>query len=232
MKKLIDIPDDWYHKLKPVIESEEFIKIGKFIGAERKSKVIYPPGPEVFRAFNLTPYKDLKIVILGMDPYPTEYKGEPVACGLAFAPRNKDFTPPSLRMIYNRIKEDLYQDELTFPTDLDLHKWTEQGILLLNAALTVEKGKAGTHLQHWEWFTRKVLETISNENTGVIFCFWGKDAQKFKDCVNPKMHHVLTSTHPVSAVYKGGDWECNHFTEINRLCLLQYGEKIKWINWE
>jgi len=232
MKKLIDIPDDWYAKLKTVIESDNFINTGKFIGNERRTKIVYPPSSEVFRAFNLTPFSKIKVVILGMDPYPTEFNGEPVACGLAFAPRKRDFIPPSLRMIYKRIKTDLYSDELTFPIDMDLQKWAEQGVLLLNAALTVEKGKPGTHLSQWEWFTKEILKTISSQDTGVIFCFWGKDAQKFADCVDAKMHHILISSHPVSAVYKGGDWECNHFLEIDRLCILKYGETIKWMNWE
>lgn len=232
MQKLINIPDDWYYKLRPIIESDKFKALGSYIGNERKTKTIYPSPNEVFNAFNLTSFKDIKVVILGMDPYPTEFKGDPVACGLAFAPRNNEFVPPSLRMIYKRIKEDLYEDQLTFPTDMDLKKWAKQGVLLLNAALTVEKGKPGTHLKYWEWFTRLVLKTISENDTGVIFCFWGKDAQQFQDCIDSKMHHILTSSHPVSAVYKGGDWECNHFLEIDRLCTLKYGETIKWMTWE
>jgi len=229
VKKLIDIPDDWYQKLSPVLTSPGFRNIAEFISEERKNKVIFPHSGEVFRAFRETPFNKVKEVILGMDPYPTLHKDQPVACGLAFAPRFREFVPPSLRVIYSKIKETIYPDDLCFPIDLNLEDWAKQGVFLINAALTVEYQKAGSHLKVWEGFTRKVLQTISEETTGIIFCFWGKDAQKFKDCINPDMHWVLEAPHPVSAVYKGGNWDCNHFEEINKLLLVNHGEEIKWM---
>lgn len=163
-------------------------------------------------------------------PYPTEYKGEPVACGLAFAPRDTEFVPPSLRMIYNNLKATLYKDDLNFiDTDMDLHNWAKQGVFLLNAALTVEKNNAGSHLEFWRPFTERVIKTISENSSGVIFCFWGKDAQKFAPLVNSNAHHKLLASHPVSAVYKGSVWECDHFTEINRILLHNNGDHIEWL---
>jgi uracil-DNA glycosylase len=163
-------------------------------------------------------------------PYPNLYDGKPVASGLAFAPTDKRYVPPSLRMIYANLKNTVYKDDLNFPEDLDLEKWAQQGVFLINAALTVEHGKAGSHLQHWIHFTEYVLKAISEHTTGVIFCFWGKDAQRFAPMVNKKFHHVMLASHPVSAVYKGGTWECDHFTEINEILHRNNGEKIEWLS--
>lgn len=228
MNKLINIPDDWYSKLKHVIESPQFLELAKFINSERATKTIYPKKEEIFRAFNLTPYNSLRVIVLGMDPYPTEHRGEPVACGLAFAPRNRDFVPPSLRIIYNRIKEDLYPNDLTFPVDLNLESWAKQGVLLLNTALTVEKGKAGSHLKQWEFFTEEVIKVL-NEGFGNIFILWGNDAKKFKPLLNEKAHYVLEAKHPVSSVYSGSAWECNHFLEVNRILTMLNGDAIEWL---
>ncbi len=230
-QKRINIPDDWYSKLKDTVESKEFTNIAMTLKLARSKRTIYPKSDEVFKAFQLTPFGNIRVVILGMDPYPTEHKGEPVACGLAFAPRYTGFMPPSLRMIYKNLKDTIYTDTLNFPeTDLDLHKWAEQGVFLLNAALTVEKNQAGSHLSLWRPFTEQVIKTISENSSGVIFCFWGKDAQQFADLVNPKFHHVLKAPHPVSAVYKGGQWECDHFEKIDTILLHNNGDTIKWLN--
>lgn len=230
-QKVINIPDNWYNKLKDYIESDKFRKIALTVRDRRQKTQVFPKSDEVFKAFQLTPFNNIRVVIIGMDPYPTEYKGEPVACGLAFAPRYSEFVPPSLKQIYYRLKQTLYSEELNFlETDMDLHKWAEQGVFLLNAALTVEKGKAGSHLLLWKDFTETVIKTISENSSGVIFCFWGKDAQQFAPLVNSNAHHKLLASHPVSAVYKGGNWDCDHFEEINRILQHNNGEKIKWLN--
>ena len=231
MLKLINIPDDWYLKLKDYIESPKFRNMAVGIKTARQKTTVFPKPDEVFRAFQLTPFNNIRVVIIGMDPYPTEYKGEPVACGLAFAPRHRDFVPPSLRMIYNRLKKTIYADDLTFiETDLNLEEWAKQGVFLINAALTVEKGRAGSHLSLWKEFTETVIRTISENSSGVIFCFWGKDAQQFAPLVNGQAHHKLLASHPVSAVYKGGEWDCEHFEEINQILLHNNNEEIKWLN--
>jgi uracil-DNA glycosylase len=228
MNKLINIPDDWYVRLQPTIESSEFMELAKFIAEERKTKQIFPLREEIFRAFQLTPYMKTRVTILSMDPYFTEYKGEPVACGLSFAPRNRDFVPPSLRIIYQKIKETCYPDDLAFPIDLNIENWAKQGVLMLNSALTVEKGNAGSHLKQWDFFTKAVLEAL-NELPGHIFVLWGKDAQKYKKYLNPESQYILECSHPASATYTGGRWECDHFTEINRILQLYNGETIDWL---
>lgn len=229
MTKLINIPDDWYSRLKPVIESKEFYDLAMWVAEERKTKTIYPLKEEIFRAFQLTPYSKVRCVILGMDPYPTEYQGLPTACGLAFAPRNRNFIPPSLRMIYQAIKSTCYPDDLTFPLDLNIEKWAEQGVLMLNTALSVEQEKAGSHLDKWQFFTKAVLEVL-NEIPGQIFVLWGKDAQKYKQYLNPDSQYILECKHPASAVYSGGTWECDHFTEINRILKIYNGDGINWLD--
>ena len=228
MNKLIDIPDDWYIRLKHVIESPKFRELAMFLAKERETKNIYPKREEVFRAFQLTPYSSVRCVLYGMDPYPGLHKGEPVACGLAFAPRNRNYTPPYLRMVYNRIKEDLYPNDLTFPVDLNIEKWAKQGVLLLNTALTVEEGKSGSHLELWKEFTTEVLKAL-NDGFGTIFLLWGNDAKKFKPLINEKAHYVLEAKHPVSAVYAEVTWECNHFLEVNRILQTLNGDSIEWL---
>jgi uracil-DNA glycosylase len=230
MKKLIQIPDCWYTELKHVIESKEFLELGKFIAEERKTKTIYPYPNEVFRVFNEVPLKDVRVFLSGQDPYPTEYKNEPVACGLSFAPRNKEFVPPSLRIIYNNIKTTLYDDNLVFQDDLDLTTWTKQGVFLLNAGLTVEKGRAGSHLRHWEFFTKEVIKVLSKQ-TGIIFMLWGKEAQKTMSLIDTSTNHVLVANHPASSIYSKEDWNCNHFKRVNEIITLNNGPEyqIKWL---
>ena len=229
MNKLINIPDDWYRNLKPIIESDYFKQLAAFLRDRRAKISVFPEPQNVFRAFNMTPLSEVRVVIIGMDPYPTLYNNKPVACGLAFAPADRNFVPPSLRMIYKNLKNTVYKDDLNFPEDLNLEEWAKQGVFLLNAALTVEHNRAGSHLNHWIQFTETVIKTISETTTSVIFCFWGKDAQKFAPLVNKKFHYVLTASHPVSAVYKGGEWDCDHFLQIDEILIKNNGEKIKWL---
>jgi uracil-DNA glycosylase len=229
LNKRIDIPDDWYHKLKHFIESDKFTSLGRQIAEVRKTTTVYPPKEEVFKAFQLTPFRQVQVVILGMDPYPGVYQGKPVACGLAFAPRNTEFTTPSLRKIYDRVKEDFYMNELSFPVDLNLHKWARQGVLLLNTALTVEAGKSGSHMKLWSEWTEEVLKALNEHNTDVIFCFWGKDAVKHAHLIGEN-NIVLTSPHPMAAHYSGSQWDCDHFIKINEHLKKQNNHPIKWIN--
>lgn len=229
MQKLINISDTWYKRLQPTIESQEFLKLGQFIAEERKSVTVYPKKEEVFIAFNETPFEEVRVVLLGMDPYPNEYKGEPVACGLAFAPRDHEYLPPSLRIIYNTLKETLYSERLTFDSDLNMQEWAKQGVLLLNTALTVRKGKPGSHIPNWDFFTKAVINTL-NETTGLIFLLWGNDAKKFRPLINETNHYILECAHPASSIYKKGPWECNHFTRVNEVLKINHNEEIKWLS--
>lgn len=228
MKKIINIPDDWYNKLKHFIESEEMTKIASAVKERRKHTEVFPPSNEIFRAFQLTSYRDVRVVVIGMDPYPTLYQGKPVACGLSFAPRDRNYVPPSLRQIYKRIKEDFYKEDMLFDVDLDMEYWAKQGVLMLNAALTVEQGKPGSHMKLWKNWTQEVIFSLNEYSSGVVFCLWGKDAQAFES--NIGSHHiVLKAEHPMAANYAGRAWECDHFKQINKHLMGVNGDFIEWI---
>jgi len=228
LQKRIDIPNDWYAKLKHYIESEEFTKIAAYVKDRRTKTSVYPPSNEIFRAFQLTPYDNVRVVIIGMDPYPNLYADKPVACGLSFAPRIREYTPPSLKQIYERIKEDFYAEEMTFPVDLDIEYWAKQGILMLNAALTVEHTKPGSHMKVWANWTEEVIKALNEYSSGIVFCLWGKDAQSFETQIG-KHHLVLKAEHPVAASYQGRKWQCDHFKKINTHLMGVNGDFINWI---
>lgn len=222
------ITSRWDQVLCETLENPQFQTLGRTIAQERLQGPVYPPKEEVFRAFHLTDFDDIKVVILGMDPYPNLYQGQPVACGLAFAPRNMENLPPSLKQIYNQIVRSFYQDEETDYRQMDLAEWAKQGVLLLNAALTVRAGSPGSHSQHWKWFTESVIKKINELSSGVIFCLWGKDAQQFEKFI--ESHNILLKApHPVSASYSGKSWECNHFEYINNYLKKANNQHIQWL---
>jgi uracil-DNA glycosylase len=227
-KKLINIPDDWYNKLKHYIEGEEFVKIANTVKRRREQTQVFPPNNEIFRAFQMTPYRDMRVVIIGMDPYPGLYQNKPIACGLSFAPRDRNYVPPSLRKIYERLKKDYYQEDMLFDVDLDIEYWAKQGVLMLNAALTVEHTKSGSHMALWKNWTKEVIFAINEYSSGVIFCLWGKDAQVFESEIG-KHHIVLKAEHPVAAHYTGREWNCDHFKQINKHLMGVNGDFIEWI---
>lgn len=228
LEKRIDISNDWYLKLRHYIESEEFTKLAGYIKNRKKETSVYPESKNIFRAFKLTPYSNVKVVIMGMDPYPNLYRETPVACGLSFAPSMTEYVPPSLRKMYERIKEDFYQEEMTFDVDLDIPNWAKQGVLMLNAALTVEHGKPGSHMKLWANWTSEVIKALNEYSSGVIFCLWGKDAQAFESQIG-EHHIVLKAEHPVAASYQGRKWKCDHFKEINNHLYKTNEDKIEWI---
>jgi len=218
----------WYNRLKHYIESDEFNKLGNQIALERKTKAIYPASTDVFKAFKLCPFGEVKIVILGMDPYFTSE----VADGLAFScsyseglPRKK--IQPSLVNIFESLERTVYKG-LYLDKDPNLERWAKQGILLLNTALTVEAGKAESHLALWKNFTKEVLKSLSEYNTGVIYCLWGAKAQQFEKYINPNHNYIMRAKHPASSSYTGGVWDCDHFIEINKILKQNNNEEIIW----
>lgn len=217
--------NDWAGLLQG--QEEELLKIGNIVAEKRKETSVFPYSNEVFRAFNETPFGKLKVVLLGYDPYPNRYKGEPVACGLSFAPRNPEYLPPSLRIIKKSMEEDLLQGQ---PGDLNWFDLPKQGVLLLNAALTVEEGKSGSHLKLWENFTSGVLRTIQYNNTGLVFILLGKDANNFRPHINEAFNYVISRSHPASSVYSGSLWKHDKlWSECNKIIYGQTREKINWI---
>lgn len=190
------------------------------VGAERAAdKTIYPPADQVFNAFKLTPLHKVKVVIIGQDPY----HGPGQAHGLCFSVPKGVKKPPSLRNIFKALKHDFPDYEE--PDHGNLEHWAEQGVLLLNAVLTVEQGKAHAHAGWgWERFTDKVIEQVDRHCEGVVFLLWGSYAQKKADFVDTNRHHVLKTVHPSPLSAHRGFLTCGHFAETNRLL----DEPIRW----
>ncbi|HBO24917.1 MULTISPECIES: uracil-DNA glycosylase [unclassified Providencia] len=195
-----------------------------YVANERqKGKVIYPPQEDVFNAFNYTELADIKVVILGQDPY----HGPGQAHGLSFSVRPGIKTPPSLVNMYKELEKDIIGFER--PTHGYLLSWAQQGVLLLNTVLTVEQGKAHSHAHlGWETFTDKIIATINEHTEGVVFLLWGAHAQKKGQIIDTKRHHVLKAPHPSPLSAHRGFLGCGHFSQTNEL-LKQQGQKpIDW----
>ena len=201
-----------------------FEKLQQFLEQESAAgKVIYPALENRFNAFSLTPLDAVKIVILGQDPY----HGEGQAQGLSFSVPNAMKLPPSLRNIYKELADDLNWSEI--PENGDLTKWATQGVLLINAVLTVEEAKAGSHAKKgWEQFSDNVIRHINEENTGVIFLLWGSYAIKKSSLIDTNKHHILTAVHPSPLSAYRGFFGCKHFSKANQLLIEQKKTPIQW----
>lgn len=198
-------------------------ELRSFLKSEYKSKTIFPPAKLIFQAFDKTPFDEIKVVILGQDPY--HRRGQ--AHGLAFSVQKQVEIPPSLRNIYLAIKND-YAD-FTIPSHGNLSYWAEQGVLLLNTVLTVREGLAGSHHgKGWEQFTDCVIKTISEKKENVIFLLWGSPAKRKEALINSKKHHVLKSVHPSPLSAYRGFLNCRHFIETNRILIENGGKAIDW----
>lgn len=175
-----------------------------------KEKVIFPNKENVFRAFKLTKFDEIRVVIIGQDPYASIYQGNPVATGLAFG-INTDSeykVPASLRNIVKALPENPFRN-------LNLEEWANQGVLLINTALTVEWGKPGSKIKLWKPFTELVLEAISQHREGVVFVLWGKYAQKYKKYVDKSRHYIVEDIHPAAPAYNPKATFSGKFDEIN-----------------
>jgi len=218
----VKLNETWKKHLQDEFSKEYFQNLVKFVKEEYKTKTIYPPGPYIFRALNETPFDNVKVVILGQDPYHTPG----VANGLAFSANEGQKIPPSLMNIYKEIKREF---GTTIPTSPDLGRWAKQGVLLLNATLTVRKGEAGSHQgKGWETFTDAVIKTVSDQKENVVFLLWGAYAQKKESLIDNSKHLVLKSPHPSPFSADRGFFGNNHFKLTNEY-LKQHGkEEIVW----
>ncbi|MCD5382671.1 uracil-DNA glycosylase [Candidatus Gracilibacteria bacterium] len=216
------LKNDWQKILKSEIYSENFLKIKKFLeDEEKRGKIIFPPKNLIFNAFNLTKFSDLKVVILGQDPY----HGKGQAHGLCFSVQDGVKNPPSLKNIFKELKNDL---GIEISENGNLEKWASQGVFLLNAILTVESGKPASHSKiGWENFTDSVIKKISDEKKGVVFLLWGNFAKSKKKFIDKKKHFILESAHPspfsVKNFYGG-----NHFSKTNEILEKIGKTKIDW----
>ena len=220
----VKIEDSWKEKLAPAFEAESFINLGKFLKAEKAAgKIIYPPGPAIFEAFNRTKFNDVKAVILGQDPY----HGPNQAYGLSFSVNDGIPYPPSLLNILKACMADV--PGFMIPANGNLSKWAERGVLLLNATLTVEAGNAGSHQKKgWEDFTNAVIKTISDEKEHVSFMLWGAFAQSKSNLIDAKKHLILKAPHPSPLSAHKGFFDCQHFSKTNEWLISNGMDPIDW----
>ncbi len=218
------IHESWLEVLYDEFQKPYFREIKKFLIDEKKAgKLIYPPGPKIFSAFDATPFNKLKVVILGQDPY----HGPDQANGMCFSVSPNVPHPKSLINIFKEISN---QTGATYPRSGDLTPWAEQGIFLLNAILTVQAHQAASH-QHigWQKFTDTVIQTISKEKNGVIFLLWGRYAQNKEKLIDTEKHIILKSAHPSPLAAHRGFFGNGHFNKVNEI-LKERGEET--INWQ
>jgi uracil-DNA glycosylase len=219
----VQIEESWKKVLKEEFEKPYFQHIITFLKAEKATgKVIYPPGPLIFNAFKQTPFDKLKVVLLGQDPY--HNKGQ--AHGLSFSVPDGVPKPPSLVNIFKELHNDL---GINIPESGNLEKWARQGVLLLNASLTVRQNEPGSHAKiGWLQFTDSVIRKISDEKEGIVFLLWGKFAQEKQALIDETKHFVLKAAHPSPYSANNGFFGCRHFSMTNELLMKQHKSPIDW----
>ncbi|MDG6896970.1 uracil-DNA glycosylase [Actinobacillus delphinicola] len=215
----------WHDVLGEEKSQPYFQNILQFLDRERAAgKIIYPPKPDIFNALKLTNFDDVRVVIIGQDPY----HGAGQAHGLSFSVRKGVRLPPSLQNIYKTLQKDY--PEFQIPRDGDLTYWAQQGVLLLNTVLTVEAGKAHSHAQiGWEDFTDKIISALNHKKENLVFLLWGAHAQKKGQFIDRSKHCVLTSVHPSPLSAHRGFFDCGHFKKTNDY-LRQY--QLPEIDWQ
>jgi uracil-DNA glycosylase len=219
----VQIEANWKNILKDEFEKPYFESLISFVKSQYKNYSCYPKGSDIFKAFEFCPLDQTKVVIIGQDPY----HGPGQAHGLSFSVPKGVPIPPSLLNIYRELKEDL---NLEMPSHGNLENWARQGVLLLNATLTVRAHEAGSHQNKgWEIFTDEVIKSLSAEKTGIVFLLWGGFAKKKAKLIDASKHHILTSGHPSPLSANRGYWFGNkHFSQTNHLLKEQNKRPVEW----
>lgn len=218
----VKIAPSWKDKLKQEFETPYFQQLIGFVRSEYKVHTVYPPGGEIFNAFDRCDFADVKVVIIGQDPY----HGPGQANGLCFSVREGIRMPPSLVNIFKEIQQDLGKP---FPDSGNLERWAKQGVLLLNATLTVRASMAGSHQNKgWELFTDAVIRKISEEKNNVVFLLWGAYAQRKGEVIDRNKHYVLISAHPSPFSADRGFFGCKHFSKTNDYLRSKGLKEIDW----
>ncbi len=216
------IGNDWDEKLKIVWESEGFKKFIRIINNEYKTKTIYPPKNFIFNALKLTPYSNTKVVIVGQDPY----HGEGEAHGLSFSVQEGIKIPPSLQNIYKELNDDL---GLPIPNTGDLTKWGKEGVLMLNAVLTVEKDKPASHRNlGWERLTDYIIKVLNQKEEPVVFILWGNFAKEKESLITNPKHYIIKSTHPSPFSARNGFFGSKPFSKTNNFLRENNLKEIDW----
>lgn len=218
----VQIEPSWKAHLQNEFDQPYFSQLAAYVRTEYRQGVCYPPGKLIFNAFNLCPFENVRVIILGQDPYHEPGQAE----GLSFSVPEGIAPPPSLLNIYREIREDM---GISTPQSGSLRRWAEQGVLLLNATLTVRAHCAGSHQGHgWEQFTDNVVQLLSHERDHLVFLLWGSHAQRKGACIDTTRHLVLKSVHPSPLSAHRGFFGNHHFSQCNAY-LAAHG--ITPINW-
>ena len=216
------IHDSWKERLIDEFNQPYFAVLKNFLVDEKRSHAIYPPGNKIFAAFDRTPFEQVKVIILGQDPY----HGKGQAHGLCFSVPFGIASPPSLMNIFKELLNDL---GISIPSHGNLEPWADQGVLLLNATLTVRANQAGSHQNKgWENFTDAVIRKLSEEKKGLIFILWGRYAQAKEYLIDTGRHHILKAAHPSPFSAHSGFFGCRHFSRTNEILQSQGLEPIDW----
>ena len=216
------IEDSWRNILQDEFDAPYFKELTGFLREEKKNKTIYPAGDRIFAAFNHTPFNRVKVVILGQDPY----HGPGQAHGLCFSVPDGIPHPPSLVNIFKEIKSDL---GIPVPKSSDLTKWADQGVLLINAILTVRANEPASHQNKgWEKFTDAVIRNLSEKRKNLIFLLWGNYAQAKENLIDSNRHYILKAAHPSPLSASRGFFGCRHFSRTNEILSEQGLKEIDW----
>ncbi|MDV9722919.1 uracil-DNA glycosylase [Clostridioides difficile] len=219
---MVNLGNDWDELLKEEFEKDYYLNLRKFLIEEYKTRQIFPNMHNIYEALKHTSYKDTKVLILGQDPY----HGDNQAHGLAFSVQPQVKTPPSLLNMYKELKDDL---GCFIPNNGYLMPWADQGVLLLNTALTVRAHEANSHKNKgWEIFTDRVISILSERKDPVIFVLWGSNARKKVELIDTSKHYILEAPHPSPLSASKGFFGCKHFSKINEILKKLGKEPINW----
>ena len=222
INKKPEIEEKWYEMLKNEFESQYFSSIKSFLIEEKRQYVVYPPSKQIFNAFNLTAFDNVKVVILGQDPY--HNVGQ--AHGLAFSVPDGIQKPPSLQNIFKELNQDL---GIAIPEHGNLEKWAKEGVLLLNASLTVRAHEAASHAKiGWQRFTDAAIKALSDKKQNLVFILWGNYAIAKENLIDHNKHLILKTVHPSPLSASRGFFGCHHFSKTNEYLI---NHNIKPIDW-
>lgn len=218
----VRMEESWKKRLSEEFEKDYFKKLVTFVKEEYRTKTIYPPGKQIFYAFDKTPFEQVKVVILGQDPY----HGPNQAHGLCFSVNDGVPFPPSLKNIFKELQDDL---GIPPPKSGNLTRWAEQGVLLLNATLTVQAGNAGSHQNKgWEEFTDAAIRKLADEKEHIVFILWGAYAQRKGAFIDREKHLVLSAAHPSPFSAHSGFFGSKPFSKTNNYLISKGIEPIRW----
>lgn len=216
------LPDAWRPQLVQEFDKPYFEKLQTFLDEEQKSHTVYPAASDIFNALELTPYKNVKVLLLGQDPYP----GEGQAHGLAFSVKPGVRPPASLVNIYKELRDDV---GFRIPAHGSLTAWAKQGILLLNAVLTVRAGETNSHRNKgWEIFTDTIIQKVNDKKSHVVFVLWGRYAQKKAALIDARRHTVIECAHPSPLAARSGFFGCRPFSAVNDALRAAGQKEIDW----